>query len=147
MIYQMLTFLELNIICIVVMITIVYGSILPPTFLYQRKKSESKQPWLHQLGILRNVNNFYKIVDICISNIFNIFFNKKWEIMLLNYFHEYAILLHPNFSVLTVDQASPLSVKRSEWGECGLEEEAPFQRNEATICHLPYSGPVIGKWR
>jgi hypothetical protein len=31
--------------------------------------------------------------------------------MLLNYFHEYAILLHPNFSVLTVDRASPLNVK------------------------------------
>jgi hypothetical protein len=25
--------------------------------------------------------------------------------MLLNYFHEYAFLLHPNFSVLTVDRA------------------------------------------
>jgi hypothetical protein len=33
--------------------------------------------------------------------------------MLLNYFNEFAILLHPNFSVLTVDRASPLSVKRS----------------------------------
>jgi hypothetical protein len=33
--------------------------------------------------------------------------------MLLNYFHEYAILLHPNFSVLTVDRASSLSVKSS----------------------------------
>jgi hypothetical protein len=38
--------------------------------------------------------------------------------MLLNYFHEYAILLHPNFSVLTVDRASPLSMKRS-WGRVG----------------------------
>jgi hypothetical protein len=36
--------------------------------------------------------------------------------MLLNYFHEYAILLPPNFSVLTVDRASPLSVKRSGGG-------------------------------
>jgi hypothetical protein len=33
--------------------------------------------------------------------------------MLLNYYHEYAILLHPNLSVLTVDRASPLGVKRS----------------------------------
>jgi hypothetical protein len=39
-------------------------------------------------------------------------FYKKWETTLLIYFHEYAILLHPNFSVLTVDRASPLSVKR-----------------------------------
>jgi hypothetical protein len=38
--------------------------------------------------------------------------------MLLNYFHEHAILLHPNLSVLTVDWASPLSVKRS-WGRVG----------------------------
>jgi hypothetical protein len=36
--------------------------------------------------------------------------------MLLNYFHEYAILLHPTFSVLTVDQANPLSVNRSGGG-------------------------------
>jgi hypothetical protein len=55
--------------------------------------------------------------------------------MLLNYFHEYAILLHPNFSVLSVDRESPLSVKRSGPGG-GWEEEAPFQRNEATICHV-----------
>jgi hypothetical protein len=45
---------------------------------------------------------------------FQIFLKKistqKWEITVLNYFHEYAILLHPNFSVLTVDRASPLSV-------------------------------------
>jgi hypothetical protein len=40
--------------------------------------------------------------------------------MLLNYYHEYAILLHPNFSVLTVDQASPLSVKRSEGRPVGV---------------------------
>jgi hypothetical protein len=72
---------------------------------------KTKQPLFH-LGILRNVNNFYKIVDI--FQIFCIFFStKKWEIMLLNYFHEYAILLHLNFSVLTVDWARPLSVKRS----------------------------------
>jgi hypothetical protein len=37
--------------------------------------------------------------------------------MLLNYFHEYAILLHPNFSRLTVDRASPLSVNKSGGGE------------------------------
>jgi hypothetical protein len=67
---------------------------------------------------------------------FNIFFkNKKWEITLLNYFHEYAILFQPNFSVLTVDQASPLIMKRSG-GRARWEEEAPFQRNEATICHV-----------
>jgi hypothetical protein len=41
--------------------------------------------------------------------------------MLLNYFHEYAILLHPIFLVLTVDRASPLSViRRAEGG--GWEE-------------------------
>jgi hypothetical protein len=78
------------------MITIVYGSFLPPTaLLYIRGKSlghKTKQPLLY-LGILRNVNNFYKIVDIFL--IFYIFFStKKWEIMLLYYFHEYANLLH-----------------------------------------------------
>jgi hypothetical protein len=53
---------------------------------------KTKQP-LFQLGILKNVNNFYKIVDI--FQIILIFFStKKWEIMLLNYFHEYAILFH-----------------------------------------------------
>jgi hypothetical protein len=88
--------------------------------IYIRGKSlshKTKQPLFH-LGILRNVNNFYKIVDI--FQTFVIFFStKKWEITLLNYFHEYAILLHPNFSALTVDLASPLSVKRSGggWGE------------------------------
>jgi hypothetical protein len=45
------------------------------------------------------------------------------------------MLLYPKFSVLTVDRASPLSVKRSG-GTGGWEEEAPFQRNEATICHV-----------
>jgi hypothetical protein len=63
--------------------------------LYIRGKSlgpKTKQP-LFQLGILKNVNNFYKIVDI--FQIILIFFStKKWEIMLLNYFHEYAILFH-----------------------------------------------------
>jgi hypothetical protein len=103
------------------MIIIVYGSILLPSLSHK-----TKQPLLH-LGILRNVNIFYKIVDI--FQTFLIFFStKKWDITMLNNFHEYAILLHPNFSVLTVDQASPLSVKR-----CG---KAPFQRNEATICHV-----------
>jgi hypothetical protein len=41
----------------------------------------------------------------------------------------------PNFSVLTVDQASPLIMKRSG-GRARWEEEATFQRNEATICHV-----------
>jgi hypothetical protein len=118
--------------------------------LYIRGKSlghKTKQPLFH-LGILRNVNNFYKIVDI--FQIFLIFFSaKKWEIMLLNYFHEYAILLHLYFSVLTVDRESPLSVKRSGGG---WEEVAPFQRNEAAICHVSRRsrkrlGPVIGKLR
>jgi hypothetical protein len=61
--------------------------------------------------------------------------------MLLNYLHEYAILLHLNFSV---DRASPLSVKRSG-GPGGWEEEAPFQINEATIS-ADDNGPVIKKW-
>jgi hypothetical protein len=39
--------------------------------------------------------------------------------MLLNYFYMYAILLHPNFSVLTVDRASPLSVKSRGGGRVG----------------------------
>jgi hypothetical protein len=61
---------------------------------------------------------FYKIVDI--FQTFLIFIStKKWEISLLIYFHEYAILLHPNLSVLTVDQANPLSVKRSGGGPGG----------------------------
>jgi hypothetical protein len=63
--------------------------------LYIRGKSvghKTKQPLFH-LGIFRNVNIFYKIVDI--FQIFLIFLStKKWEILLLNYFHEYAILFH-----------------------------------------------------
>jgi hypothetical protein len=55
-----------------------------------------------------------------------------------NYFHEYAILLHPNFSVLTVDRASPLSVERSG-GRVGGGSTIAFQRNEATICHVSRS--------
>jgi hypothetical protein len=39
-----------------------------------------------------------------VLQIFLILFSaKNWEIMLLNYFYGYAILLHLNFSVLTVD--------------------------------------------
>jgi hypothetical protein len=65
---------------------------------------------------------------------FLIFFStKKWEITLLIYFHEYAILLHPNFSVLTVDRASPLSVKRS--------------RGQPSAMSADDIGPVIGTWR
>jgi hypothetical protein len=44
----------------------------------------------------------------------------------------YSILLHLNFSVLTADRVSLLTVKRS--GE-GWEENEPFQINEAAICH------------
>jgi hypothetical protein len=54
---------------------------------------KTKQPLFH-------VNNFYKIVDV-FQTFLIIFSTKKWEITFLNYFHEYAILLHPNFSVLT----------------------------------------------
>jgi hypothetical protein len=79
----------------------------------------------------RNVNNCYKIVDIFQTYLI-CFSTKKWEITLLNYFHEYAILLHPNFSLVAVDRACPLSVKRSGgvW-----EEEAPFSENWDN--HLP----------
>jgi hypothetical protein len=57
----------------------------------KRLGHKTKQPLFH-LGILRNVNNFYKIVDIFLIKKKNS--TKKWEIMLLNYFHEHAILLH-----------------------------------------------------
>jgi hypothetical protein len=93
--------------------------------LYIRGKSlshKTKLPLFH-LGILRNVNNFYKIV-----NIFQIYFLKiqqqKRVIKLPNYFHEYAILLHPNLSVLTVDRARSKGEK--EWAPGGWEREAPF---------------------
>jgi hypothetical protein len=59
--------------------------------LYIRGKSlshKTKQPLFH-LGIIRNVNNFYKIVDI-FKKKKKKFSLKKWELMLLNYFHEYA---------------------------------------------------------
>jgi hypothetical protein len=62
--------------------------------LYIRGKSlshKTKQPIFH-LGILRNVNIFDKIVDI-FQNFLIFFSTKKWEITLLIYFHEYAILL------------------------------------------------------
>jgi hypothetical protein len=67
---------------------------------------------MSSLHLFRNVNNFYKIVDIFLI----FFYTNKREITLLIYFHEYAILLHPNFSVLTVDRTSPLSVKMSGEG-------------------------------
>jgi hypothetical protein len=61
--------------------------------------------------------------------------------MLLNYFYEYAILLHSNFSVLTVDRASPLSMKRS-WGRVG-----GYTRHLVEILHTwanhPPSQPMI----
>jgi hypothetical protein len=49
--------------------------------------------------------------------------------------NEYAILLHftlYNFYVLTVDRAGE-TIEREKGG---WEEEAPFQRNEAAICHV-----------
>jgi hypothetical protein len=95
---------------------------------------KTKQPLFH-LGILRNVNNFYKIADI--FQTFKINSTKKWEITLLNYFHEYAILLYANFSLLTVDRASLLSVKRSG----GREMRQP------SAMSADDSGPVIRKWR
>jgi hypothetical protein len=57
--------------------------------------------------------------------------------MLLKYFHEYAILLHlyTVYLCLTVNQASPLNMKRSG-DRPGWEEIAPFQRIEAAICHV-----------
>jgi hypothetical protein len=64
--------------------------------LYIRGKSlghKTKQP-LFNLAILRNVNNFYNIVDTILKIFFIFFSTKKWEIVLLNYFHEYAILFH-----------------------------------------------------
>jgi hypothetical protein len=84
---------------------------------------KTKQPLIH-LGILRNVNNFYKTVDI--FQTFKIFFQQKngklrCSIIFMS-MQFYSILI----SVLTVDRASTLSVKK--W-----EEEAPYQRNEATI--------------
>jgi hypothetical protein len=99
-----------------IMITLVYGSILPPTSLYQRIH-KTKQPLLH-LGILTNVNIFYKIVDISQKI--------KKKIQLKNGKLRCSIIFII-ISVLT------LSVKRSGGG---WEEEAPFQRNEATICHV-----------
>jgi hypothetical protein len=76
----------------------VYGSILPVIKL-------NSHYFISAWHLKRNVYNFYKIVDI--FQTFLIYFStKKWEITLLNYFHEYVILLHPNFSVLTVDRGS-----------------------------------------
>jgi hypothetical protein len=77
---------------------------------------------------------FYKIVDI--FQTFLIFFpTKKWEITLLNYFHEYSILLHPNFCVLSVDLVSPLSVKRSG-GRAGGRRKHHFREMRQPL-HLP----------
>jgi hypothetical protein len=61
----------------------------------------------------RNVNNFFSLLIYLKHLKKNQQKNGKLR-CLLNYFHEYAILLHPNFSVMSVDRASPLSVKRSE---------------------------------
>jgi hypothetical protein len=69
--------------------------------------------------------------------------------MLLNYFHEYAILLHPNFSVLSVDRASPLSVKRSGpgGGGGGRKKHHFREMRQPSAMSADDSGPVIGKWR
>jgi hypothetical protein len=86
---------------------------------------------------------FYKIVDI-FQTFLILFSTEKWEITLLNYFHEYAILLHPNFSVLTVDRASPLSVKRSG-GEGGRRKHHFREMRQPSAMFADDSGPVIGK--
>jgi hypothetical protein len=84
---------------------------------------------------------FYKIVDI--FQTFLIFFStKKWEITLLNYFHVSAILLHLNYSFLTVDRASPLSVKRS-----GGRKHYFREMRQPSAMSADDSGPVIWKWR
>jgi hypothetical protein len=66
--------------------------------------------------------------------------------MLLNYFHEYAILLPSNFSVLTVDWASPLSVKRS-WGRVGGCTRHFREMRQLSAMSADDSCQVIGKWR
>jgi hypothetical protein len=62
---------------------------------------------------------------------------------LLNYFHEYAILLHSNFSVLTVDRVSPLGGKRSD----GRRKHHLREMRQPSAMAADDSGPVIGKWR
>jgi hypothetical protein len=106
---------------------------------------KTKQPLFH-LGIIRNVNNFYKIVDI-FQTILIFFSTKKWEITLLNYFHEYAILLHPNFSALKVDRASPMRVKRSGVRAAGRRKHHFREMRQPSAMSADDSGPVIGKWR
>jgi hypothetical protein len=64
-----------------------------------------------------------------------------------NYFHEYAILLHPNFSALTVDRASPLSVKRSGEGGRRKHHFREIEIRQPSVMSADDSGPVIGKWR
>jgi hypothetical protein len=64
--------------------------------------------------------------------------------MLLNYFHEYAILLHPNFSVLTVDLVSPLSEK--EWGEGGRRKHHFREMRQPSAMSADDSGRAIVKW-
>jgi hypothetical protein len=89
--------------------------------LYIRGKSlshKTKQPLFH-LGILRNVNNFYKIVDIfqTFKKIISTKKNRKLCCSIIFMSMQcYSILLHLNFSVLTIDRVSPLSVKRSGGG-------------------------------
>jgi hypothetical protein len=59
------------------MITIVWFNFTANFFISEEKSQshKTKQPLFH-LGILRNVNNFYKIVDI-FQTFFIYFFNKK----------------------------------------------------------------------
>jgi hypothetical protein len=100
--------------------------------LYIRGKSlshKNKQPLFH-LGILRNVNTFYKIVDI-FQTLLIFFSTKKWEIMfswVWNFIPFYSILIYL-FLQLT---------GRANWGWKGVGggwEEAALCTNTYFLVH------------
>jgi hypothetical protein len=116
--------------------------------LYIRGKSlshKTKQP-LFLLGILRNVNNFVKIVDI-FQTFLILFSTKKWEIMLLNYFHEYAILLHSNFSAFSYQDVEARPQKKLDFNKSSITIKVQYigrsllLKEQKTVC--PFCSKLI----
>jgi hypothetical protein len=87
------------------------GKLASYYFVLKSLSHKTKQPLPH-LGILEMVIIFIKLW-IYFKHFKYFFQQKNGKLHYSIIFYEYVILLYPNFYVLTVDRASPLSVKRS----------------------------------
>jgi hypothetical protein len=120
------------------------GKLASYYFVLKSLSHKTKQPLPH-LGILEMVIIFIKLW-IYFKHFKYFFQQKNGKLHYSIIFYEYVILLYPNFYVLTVDRASPLSVKRSG-GESGRRKHHFREMGQPSAMSADDIGPVIGKWR